>query len=104
MTPFAYHIDGSSRPVPAYPISDTVFRRALTANTPVTVTVPADAKLAAFNSTVSFFLKEGASVAVPTADADDAPEFDPIMRQVKAGSQISVISAEAGEMFISFYS
>jgi hypothetical protein len=100
---YSYFLTGDGAIVAAPPISDTVFSRELAANVAVQVTVPAEAKVAYFTGTADFYVREGGSITVPGASENDAPEFNPVARQVTAGQVISLVAPAVCKVSIAFY-
>lgn len=95
--------DYEDHAIECIPISDTIYSGALTADTAQDITVPAGATVALFASTGSFWLKNGATAAVPTTFGAQDEELNPVMRKVVAGDTISVISSSNIHLSVAFY-
>lgn len=84
------------------PVSDTIAAVMMTGANK-TVTVPTGASYAVFSCSDDFYLKIGATAAVPTVDVSTgAAELNPAVRTVNAGEVINVIGA-SGILTISFF-
>ncbi len=100
---FSYFLTSDSQPVAAPPISDLVYKRTLVADTAVTVTIPAGARMVSFVTTGIFFVRDGNAITLPTANDDNSPECNPVARQVTAGATISLRSEAGCVVFMSFF-
>lgn len=103
MKAFSYLLSEDSQPIPAPPISDLVYKRTLLADTAVEVVIPTGAHMVSFTTTGVFFVRDGSSITLPTANDNDAPECNPVARQVTAGDSISLRSEAGCVVFMSFY-
>lgn len=89
----------------ALPLSQWVDARVVAANVSETVTVPAGAQFAIFNSNIDFYIKSGGAAAVPAADVTDGTgsALNPQVIAVTPADTFGVISASAGIITISYY-
>lgn len=92
--------DASSPPILTYTSAAP-----LVANTAVSITVPATARVAVFSSSVDIWVNQEAVAAVPAALINDgtAPCLNPSARRVTAGATLSIVSASNGYVSVEFY-
>ncbi len=90
----------------AIPQSENVYTRDLVASTEVTITVPSGSKFATFQANVDklwIALSESA-ITVPTGSLDDQTiMLNPDIRYVAGNPTVRAISANSGQLVVSFY-
>jgi len=86
-------------------ISDNRNTLVLTANTAESIAVPEGAQIALFSATADFWADYDNTAIVPSVDITNgtAPELNPTLRRLNNVSNISLISASAAKIQISFY-
>lgn len=83
--------DRGGRNTYAIPFADSVYTRVLTGSAE-TITVPTDAVFAVFSGTDDFWVNNGGTAAIPSADSDSVlTELNPAVREVEAGDVLSLI-------------
>jgi hypothetical protein len=103
------NVDPTARMSFSPPPSDYTDALVLSANTAKRHPIPAGAKFVSFSSPIDFWAKFGSSTvtaAAPSADVTDgsAGELNPTSREIPDGiTHISVVSAVAGTVALSFY-
>ena len=87
-------------------VSKWVDAKVLAAGVAETITVPAAAKIVVFSADKNFYVNScGGTAAVPAADVADgsAAELNPSVRYVYGQGTMSVVSAEACVLTLSYY-
>ena len=106
VTKFVLVKDINSNVTYGVPTSNTIYAAALTANTPQSLTVPANAQLALYSWTpgVDLFVNPTTTAAVPGASfAAATTEQNPTIRPVIGGSTLSFVSPSNCNVTVSFY-
>lgn len=99
-------LDGyHSTAVPAIRASDYINARVLAAGVEESETVPTGARIVLFSSTSNFYLKVGATAAVPSTDVTNGSgsELNPIARLVAAAEVLHLIAPTACIVTMAYY-
>jgi len=77
----------------------------LTATTAKTLTPPTGARYAGFASTADIWVSIGGTAAIPAGDTTDGTgsELNPVVRWIQGETSISVISAYAAKISVTYY-
>ena len=84
--------------------SDSMFAGTLVASTAVDITVPTGAKIAVFSGSGPYYVKYASTAAIPGSFGAAVVEVNPAARIISDVTTISVISPDAIEFSVIFYS